>query len=179
MEETKMTLKKLVILAVVILAILFGLQIFAYARINGHEAQLAEQAQAIAALQKSQDAAQEEKDEKEPETTPEPVVYIVSPVTAFNAYTVEAAPYFTLPAAESEPDGMLEAGSNAVVSGVCGDFYYAALPDGTTCYIPQQYLAQIPDPTPELTPEPTPEPTPEVTPVPEATPEVGTEAAAE
>ena len=164
-----MTPKKLLILAVTVVVILFGLVIFAYVRLNGQEAQLAAQAEAIAALQEGQ---QDAGSEAEPEATPEPVVYVVSPVSAFDAYTVEAAPYFTLPVAESEPAGTLEAGSNAVVSGVCGDFYYVTLPDETTCYIPQQYLAQVATPTPEPTPEQTPEPTPEVTPepTPEATP---------
>ena len=160
-----MTPKKLLILAVTVVVILFGLVIFAYVRLNGQEAQLAAQAEAIAALQEGQQDAGSE-------AAPEAVVYVVSPVSAFDAYTVEAAPYFTLPVAESEPAGTLEAGSNAVVSGVCGDFYYVTLPDETTCYIPQQYLAQVATPTPEPTPEPVSEPTPEVTPepTPEATP---------
>lgn len=171
-----MTAKKLVILLSAVLAALFGMVIFAYVRINGHETQLAAQAEAIAAQQESLNT-QKNEEVQEPEATPEPVVYVVSPIAAFDAYTVEAAPYFTLPEAESEPAGTLEAGSNAVVSGICGDFYYVALPDGTTCYIPQQYLAQTATPTPE----PTPEPVPEATPVPEVTPEpeVGAESTAE
>lgn len=166
-----MTARKLVILLSAVLAVLFGMVIFAYIRINGHETQLAAQAEAIAAMRESLNT-QKNEEVQEPEATPEPVVYVVSPVTAFDAYTVEVAPYFTLPEAESEPAGTLETGSNAVVSGVCGDFYYVTLPDGTACYIPQQYLAQTAAPTPE----PTPEPVPEATPVPEVTPEPETDA---
>ncbi len=171
-----MTARKLVILLSAVLAVLFGMVIFAYVRINGHETQLAAQAEAIAEMQESLNT-QKNEEVQEPEATPEPVVYVVSPVTAFDAYTVEAAPYFTLPEAESEPAGTLETGSNAVVSGICGDFYYVTLPDGTACYIPQQYLAQTATPTPE----PTPEPVPEATPVPEVTsePEADAESTAE
>ena len=171
-----MTARKLVILLSAVLAVLFGMVIFAYVRINGHETQLAAQAEAIAEMQESLNT-QKNEEVQEPEATPEPVVYVVSPVTAFDAYTVVAAPYFTLPEAESEPAGTLETGSNAVVSGICGDFYYVTLPDGTACYIPQQYLAQTATPTPE----PTPEPVPEATPVPEVTsePEADAESTAE
>lgn len=140
-----MTAKKLVILLSAVLAVLFGMVIFAYVRINGHETQLAAQAEAIAAQQESLNT-QKNEEVQEPEATPEPVVYVVSPIAAFDAYTVEAAPYFTLP-------------------------------DETTCYIPQQYLAQTATPTPEPTPEPVPEatPVPEVTPEPVATSEADTE----
>lgn len=147
-----MTVRKLVGIAVALVAILFGLVIFCYVRINGHEAQLEQQAEAIAALQEKENDGNGE--EKEPQATPEPVVYVVSPIAEFNAYTVEAAPYFTLPVAESEPAGTLEAGSNVIASGVCGDFYYITLPDETTWYVPQKYLAQAATPTPEPTPEP-------------------------
>lgn len=44
--------------------------------------------------------------------------------------------------------GPLEAGTNMVVSGVCGEFYYAMLPDGTYFYIPQSAVAQVPEATP-------------------------------
>lgn len=177
-----MTWKQLILIFSSAIVILFGLVIFAYVRLNTLDGRIAEQTESMENITADMDtlkALKEREEPAEPEATPEPVVYVVSPVTAFDAYTVEAAPYFTLPAAESEPDGTLEAGSNLIVSGVCGDFYYTALPDGTTCYVPQQYLAQVPDPTPEPTPDPTPEPTPEVTPVPEATPEAGTESTVE
>ena len=52
-----MTPKKLLILAVTVVVILFGLVIFAYVRLNGQEAQLAAQAEAIAALQEGQQDA--------------------------------------------------------------------------------------------------------------------------
>ena len=70
------------------------------------------------------------------------MVYVVSPVSEFNAYNVEAAPYYWLPVPDAEADGTLEAGTNMVVSGVCGEFYYAMLPDGTYFYIPQSAVAQ-------------------------------------
>ena len=47
-----MTPKKLLILAVTVVVILFGLVIFAYVRLNGQEAQLAAQAEAIAACRR-------------------------------------------------------------------------------------------------------------------------------
>ena len=86
---------------------------------------------------------------------------MVSPVSEFNAYNVEAAPYYWLPVPDAEADGTLEAGTNMVVSGVCGELYYAVLPDGTYFYIPQSAVAQVPEATPEPTPESTPEPAPE------------------
>lgn len=95
------------------------------------------------------------------ETTvsPEPTVFIVEPISAFDGYTVEDTEQYGAPDATRAPDASLPAGTNMIISGVCGDFYYATLPDGTACYVPSSAIAQVPEPTPEPTPVPTPEPT--------------------
>lgn len=160
-----MTIKQAFIGIVTAIALVIAVLISQIVRINTMTGDLQEAQTRIEALETKAAATPKPTATPEPSTeptaTPEPVVYVVSPVSEFNAYNVEAAPYYWLPVPDAEADGTLEAGTNMVVSGVCGELYYAMLPDGTYFYIPQSAVAQVPEATTEPTPEPTPEPAPE------------------
>ena len=148
-----MTIKQAFIGIVTTIALVIAVLISQIVRINTMTGDLQEAQTRIEALETKAAATPKPTATPESTATPEPVVYVVSPVSEFNAYNVEAAPYYWLPVPDAEADGTLEAGTNMVVSGVCGELYYAMLPDGTYFYIPQA--------TPEPTQEPTPEPAPE------------------
>lgn len=156
-----MTIKQAFIGIVTTIALVIAVLISQIVRINTMTGDLQEAQTRIEALETKAAAMPKPTATPESTATPEPVVYVVSPVSEFNAYNVEAAPYYWLPVPDAEADGTLEAGTNMVVSGVCGELYYAMLPDGTYFYIPQSAVAQVPEATPEPTQEPTPEPAPE------------------
>lgn len=174
-----MTVKQgFIAIAAALLAVV-GLLIFTIVRVNTAQANQKEQEVRLEAVEEKSEglaAAMEElkmadTPSDEPLPSPEPIVYVVSPIAQYDAFATEAAPYFALPTPDSESIGTLEAGANMVVSGICGDYYFVTLPDGVTCYVAQGVVAQVIPPTPEpvqeSVPEVTPEPTPEVPPMPE------------
>ena len=73
----------------------------------------------------------------------------MSPVSEFNAYNGGSAVLLAAcPGCRGRRD--TRSRTNMVVSGVCGELYYAVLPDGTYFYIPQSAVAQclrLPEPT--------------------------------
>lgn len=96
-----MTIKQAFIGIVTAIALVIAVLISQIVRINTMTGDLQEAQTRIEALETKAAATPKPTATPEPSTeptaTPEPVVYVVSPVSEFNAYNVEAAPYYWLP----------------------------------------------------------------------------------
>ena len=110
-----MTIKQAFIGIVTAIALVIAVLISQIVRINTMTGDLQEAQTRIEALETKAAATPKPTATPEPSTeptaTPEPVVYVVSPVSEFNAYNVEAAPYYWLLVPDAEADGTLEAGT--------------------------------------------------------------------
>lgn len=104
-----MTIKQAFIGIVTAIALVIAVLISQIVRINTMTGDLQEAQTRIEALETKAAATPKPTATPEPSTeptaTPEPVVYVVSPVSEFNAYNVEAAPYYWLPVPDAEADG--------------------------------------------------------------------------
>ena len=106
-----MTIKQAFIGIVTAIALVIAVLISQIVRINTMTGDLQEAQTRIETLETKAAATPKPTSTPEPSTepsaTPEPVVYVVSPVSEFDAYNVEAAPYYWLPVPNAEADGTL------------------------------------------------------------------------
>ena len=97
-----MTIKQAFIGIVTTIALVITVLISQIVRINTMTGDLQEAQTRIEALETKAAATPKPTATPESTATPEPVVYVVSPVSEFNAYNVEAAPYYWLPVPDAE-----------------------------------------------------------------------------
>lgn len=153
-----MTMKQFVITVYSGIVVLLALVIFSFVRIDGMDSRLKEQAAAISALSEQSETSKEDAageaaatsepdadsstdPTSEPNETPEPVVYVVSPIASFSGYTIAQTPFYELPTEANQSAGTLNKETNVTVNGICGNFYYVTLEDGQSCYVEQKYIA--------------------------------------
>lgn len=157
-----MTMKQFVITVYSGIVVLLALVIFSFVRIDGMDSRLKEQAAAISALSEQSETAKEDaageatpmpepstessvesstESTAKPSETPKPVVYVVSPIASFAAYTIAQTPFYELPTETNQSAGIMDKETNVTVNGICGNFYYVTLENGQSCYVEQKYVA--------------------------------------
>lgn len=114
-----MTIKQAFIGIVTAIALVIAVLISQIVRINTMTGDLQEAQIRIEALETKAAATPKPTATPEPSTeptaTPEPVVYVVSPVSEFNAYNVEAAPYYCCLSRMQRQTGHLKPGQTCRV----------------------------------------------------------------